>query len=129
MTRVAQILCALFVLVLGGSAIVSIFSPLTIFDPVGFTAVDNYGVTNMRTLGAPTLSLAIFTAIAAVRKEWLLVLPVSMYFFFNFSARLISIFAEGYEPVMLRGLLLTIVLFILSQVALNIFRTSEVSKK
>ena len=125
MTRLAQILSALFVLVLGGAALTSIFSPMSIVGPSGFDIISNYGITNLRTLGAPTLSLAIITAIGVFRKEWLLILPASLYFLFNFSARLISVFAEGYEPVMLRGLLITSVLFILSQIALHIFRTAE----
>ena len=122
MTRFAQILCVLFVVVLGGAGLSTIFNPVGFAEPTGFNPVGNYGLTNIRTLGAPTLSLAIITAIAALRKEWLLVLPASLYFLFNLSARTISVFVEGYEPIMLRGLLLTSVLFILSQVALNIFR-------
>ena len=79
----------------------------------------------MRTLGAPTLSLAVITAIGAVKTEWLLILPASLYFLFNGSARLISVFVEGYEPIMLRGLILTFTLFVLSQVTLHIFRRAE----
>ncbi len=125
MTRAAQLLSVIFVIFLGGSGIASIFSPETIFESVGFEAVSNYGVTNLRTLGAPTLALAIITALGAYRKDWWLVLPASLYFLFNFSARLISVFAEGFEPIMVRGLILTSVLFILSQVAIYLFRTSE----
>lgn len=88
----------------------------------GFNAMSNYGFTNLRTLGAPTLSLAIITAIGAYRKEWLLILPASLYFGFNFLARLLSTVVEWYEPVMLFGLLMTFTLFILSQVALYTFR-------
>ena len=124
MSRLAQILSGLFVLVLGGAALTSMFSPLSILEPSGWEIATNYGITNLRTLGAPTLSLAVITAIGAIRKEWLLILPAAMYFFFNFSARFISIFAEGFEPVMLRGLIITTVLVILSQVALHIFRTA-----
>ena len=122
MIRLAQFLCVLFVFVLGSAGVASIFSPMTVFEPTGLDAVSNYGMTTLRTLGAPTLSLAIVTAIAAYRKEWLLILPASLYFLLNFSARLTSVFVEGYEPIMLRGLLLTSVLFVLSQVALHIFR-------
>lgn len=128
MARFAQILSALFVLVLGGSALITIFSPMSINDPSGFNAVTNYGITNLRTLGAPTLSLAVITAIGALRKEWLLILPASLYFLFNGSARLISVFVEGYEPIMLRGLILTFTLFALSQVALHLFRRADKHK-
>ena len=125
MTRLAQLFSALFVFVLGSAALTSIFSPLTILEPSGFDIVSDYGITNLRTLGAPTLSLAIITAIGAIRKEWLLILPASMYFLFNFSARLISVFVEQFDPIMTRGLIFTIMLFLLSQVALHIFRRAE----
>lgn len=122
MTKFAQFLSIIFVLVLGSTALTTIFSPMSINEPSGFNAVTNYGITNIRTLGAPTLSLAIITLIGTIKKKWLLILPASLYFFFNGSARVISTFVEGYEPIMLRGLLLTFTLFILSQVALHIFR-------
>ncbi|MDW3646046.1 MAG: hypothetical protein R8P61_03210 [Bacteroidia bacterium] len=125
MIRFAQILSALFVLVLGASALTTIFSPMSINEPSGFNAVTNYGITNLRTLGAPTLSLAVITAIGALKKEWLLILPASLYFLFNGSARLISVFVEGYEPIMLRGLILTFTLFALSQVALHMFKRRD----
>lgn len=125
MIRFAQILSALFVLVLGASALTTIFSPMSINEPSGFNAVTNYGITNLRTLGAPTLSLAVITAIGALKKEWLLILPASLYFLFNGSARLISVFVEGYEPIMLRGLILTFTLFALSQVALHMFKRTD----
>ena len=124
MTRLAQLLSVLFVLVLGSAALTSIFLPLSIVGPSGFEVASDYGITNLRTLGAPTLSLAIITAIAAFRTDWLLLLPAAMYFLFNLSARLISVFAEGYDPVMLRGLLITTVLVTLSQFALQIFRSN-----
>ena len=127
MIRIAQILSALFVVVLGGAGLTSMFSPMTIAEPSGFNPVGDYGLTNMRTLGAPTLALAIITAIGALRKEWLLILPAAMYFFLNALARIISVFAEGFEPIMTRGLVLTLVLVVLSQVALHIFRRAQKS--
>lgn len=125
MIRFAQALALLFVLILGGAGLTTILSPLSINEPSGFNAVTDYAITNLRTLGAPTLALAVITAIGAIRKEWLLLLPASMYFLFNGSARLISVFAEGYDPIMLRGLMLTFTLFALSQIALHIIRRAD----
>lgn len=122
MIRLAQALSALFVLVLGGAALTLIFSPQSVNEPSGFNAITDYAITNVRTLGAPLLSLAIITAIGAFRKDWILLLPASLYFLFNGSARVVSIFNEGWDPVMLRGLILTYGLFALSQVALQTFR-------
>jgi len=125
MIRIAQILSGLFVLILGSAALVTMLFPAVINEPSGFNAVTNYGFTNLRTLGAPTLSLAVITAIGAYRKEWLLLLPASLYFGFNFSARVISTIIEGYEPTMLFGLIMTFTLFVLSQVALHGFRKTS----
>jgi len=124
MTRLAQLLSWGFVLVLGGAGIAAMLFPMSVNEPAGFNAVTDYGLTNVRTLGAPTLALAITTAIGAIRREWVLILPASMYFLFNASARVISVLVEGYDPVMLRGLALTFTLFGLSQAALHIFRTT-----
>jgi len=125
MIRFAQVLSAVFVLVLGGAGITTMLSPMSINEATGFVAISDYGITNLRTLGAPTLALALITAIGLVRKDWLLILPASMYFFFNGSARVISLFAEQYDPIMVRGLILTFGLFALSQVALHIFRKAQ----
>ncbi len=122
MIRLAQILTVLFVVVLGVAGLTTMFNPVALGEASGFNPIGNYGLTNVRTLGAPTLALAIVTAIGALRKDWLLILPASLYFLLNGSARIISVIVEGYEPVMLRGLLLTGVLFTLSLVALYLFR-------
>ncbi|WHI46978.1 hypothetical protein ACJJIW_18485 [Microbulbifer sp. JMSA004] len=127
MIRFSQFLSGIFVLVLGSAGLVTMLFPEIINGPAGFDATTNYGFTNLRTLGAPTLSLAIITAIGAFRKEWLLILPASMYFLFNGSSRVISVLVEGYEPVMLTGLIVTFTLFILSQVAVYNFRRGAFS--
>ena len=83
MTRIAQLIAAIFVLVLGSAALVSLFSPMTVAGPSGFNPVDNYGLTNIRTLGAPTLVLAGITAFGIWKENWRLILPASAYFFTN----------------------------------------------
>ncbi|MCO7226962.1 hypothetical protein [Pleionea sp. CnH1-48] len=125
MLRFAQILSALFVLIFAASSLTIIFAPDAVNQAAGFNASTDYGFTNLRTLGAPLLSLAIITAIGAIRKQWILLLPASLYFLFNGSARVVSLFAEQYDPVMLRGLVLTFGLFALSQIALHTFRRME----
>jgi hypothetical protein len=121
MERAAQILAGIFVLVLVAASVSNMFNPANVAETAGFNPTSNYGLTNMRTLGAPTLSIAIITAIGIYRKEWLLVLPAAMYFGFNLTARLISIAVEGFEPVMVRGLGITSALFILALVAVYLF--------
>ncbi|TDF38230.1 hypothetical protein EYS14_11085 [Alteromonadaceae bacterium M269] len=125
MLRIAQALSILFVAIFVAASMTSIFLPETLGQASGFNPTTDYGLTNVRTLGAPLLSLAIITLLGARRKEWLLLLPASLYFFFNGSARVISLFFEQYDPVMLRGLVLTFGLFVLSQIALHTFRLSK----
>ncbi|MEM7115146.1 MAG: hypothetical protein AAF614_22090 [Chloroflexota bacterium] len=125
MLRLAQILSVLFVVVLGVAGLTSILNPIAIGEASNLNPIGNYGLTNVRTLGAPTLTLAIITAIGVFRKEWLLILPASLYFLLNGLARVISVVVEGYEPVMLRGLLFTGVLVVLSQIALHTFRRTN----
>ena len=127
MTRIAQLPSVLFVVVLGIAGLTAILSPDTIAEPSEFNVTTDYGTTNLRTLGAPTLSLAIITAIGAIRKHWLLLLPAATYFALNLTARLLSVAAEGYESAMLRGLLITTALAVLAQITLHTFRTGEPS--
>ena len=129
MYRFAQILSWGFVLVLGVAGIMTMLFPTAVNEPAGFNATTDYGLTNVRTLGAPTLALAIATAIGAIRREWLLVLPASMYFLFNASARVISVLVEGYDPVMLRGLLITSVLFALSVFVVRTMRANTAATR
>ena len=121
--RLAQALIALCILVLGTAAMTSIFSPHFVSEASGFSAQTDYGITNIRTLGAPTLALALTALFGLVRGDWRFVLPASLYFLFNGSARVISILGEGYDPVMIRGLIATFGLFAISQVAIYLLRT------
>ncbi|WP_310620924.1 hypothetical protein [Flexibacterium corallicola] len=122
MIRVSQILSGLFVLILGGAGITTMLFPELVNEPTGFNATTAYGLTNVRTLGAPTLALAVIALLGLVRRDWMLILPASLYFFLNFSARVISVFNEGYDPVMVKGLVITGTLFVLSQIAVHTFR-------
>lgn len=125
MTRIAQLIASLFVLVLGSAALVSLFSPMTIAGPSGFNPVDNYGLTNIRTLGAPTFVLAAITAFGVWKANWTYIVPAALYFFMNGSARVISVIVEGYEPVMQRGLMATFALFALALVCIYLFRKGD----
>ena len=129
MLRFAQALCVLFVLIFLSASVSTIFFPRRFSDASGFNPTTDYAITNVRTLGAPLLSFAIVTTLGIVRRSWLLLLPASLYFLFNALARVISVLSEGYEPVMLRGLLLTFGLFALSQVAIYAFRRPRVTQE
>ena len=122
MIRIAQLLSICFTLIFLIAASASLFFPEKIGQASGFNPISDYGLTNIRTLGAPLLSLAVVTFLSLLRKDWILLLPASLYFLFNGSARVLSLFNEQYDPIMLRGLMLTFGLFILSQLALHTFR-------
>ena len=128
MIKFVQALSWGFVLVLGGAGLTIMLFPAAANEPAGFNVVTDYGLTNVRTLGAPTLALAITTAIGALRKEWLLVLPATLYFLFNATARVISVIVEGYSPVMLFGLLFTSALFAAAAFAVRTFRQQGASR-
>lgn len=129
MIKFAQLISAIFALILGSAGITTMLSPMSINEAADFIAISDYGITNLRTLGAPTLALAVITVIGLIRKDWLLILPASMYFLFNGSARVISLFAEQYDPIMIRGLILTFSLFIFSQIVIYIFKKAKPEQK
>lgn len=127
MNRFAQLLSWVFVLVLSAAGLMTMLFPAAVSEPAGFNPVTDYGLTNVRTLGAPTLALATTTAIGALRKEWLLILPAMMYFLLNASARTLSVFVEGYSSVMLTGLIFTFTLFVLAAFVVRTFRADSVT--
>lgn len=123
--RIAQLLSVVCVLVLTVAGVSTMLFPEKAAVLAGFNPTDNYGLTNIRTLGAPTLALAIAAVIGIYKNQWLLILPASLYFILNFTSRVISVLVEGYEPVMFKGLLITFGLFLISQVAIFLFRKAE----
>ncbi|WP_020412878.1 hypothetical protein [Microbulbifer variabilis] len=129
MIRFAQIISTIFVFIFTSAAIACIFFPGSISEASGFNAVSDYGLTNVRTLGAPLLMLAVVTAIGTFRRDWIILVPASLYFLFNGLTRVLSLLQEQYDPIMIRGLILTFVLFSLSLVVIYIFRKSKTNLK
>ena len=121
MLRFAQVLCVLFVLIFLAASVGAMFFPQRISNASGCNPTTNSAITNVRTLGSPLLSFAVVTTLRIVRRSWLLLFPASLYFLFNGLARVVSLLNEGYEPVMIRGLLLTFGLLALSQIAISFF--------
>lgn len=122
MLRIAQIIAYLFVFIFSAAAFAAIFAPQTIGTASGFNPVSDYGLTNIRTLGAPLLMMAVVTAWGAYTKKPLLLVPAAMYFLFNGLTRVISLFNEQFDPVMYRGLGLTFILFALAIFVLKKFK-------
>lgn len=125
MQRLAQAFAFIFAIIFTIAAISAIFFPVSLSDASGFNPTSDYGITNVRTLGAPLLMLAVVTAFGAFRKDWIMIVPASLYFFFNGSSRIVSLVFEQYDPIMIRGLLLTFGLFVLSQLVIYILRKTR----
>ncbi|WDE05838.1 hypothetical protein SG34_002575 [Thalassomonas viridans] len=125
MLRIAQFIAALFVIVFSVAAGAAIFFPDAVGAASGFNPTSDYGITNIRTLGAPLLMMAVVTAIGAYTRQWILLFPATIYFLFNGLTRVLSLFNEQYDDVMLRGLFLTFGLFTLAIFVLKTFRRAE----
>lgn len=125
MQRLAQAFAFIFAIIFTIAAISAIFFPVSLSDASGFNPTSDYGITNVRTLGAPLLMLTVVTAFGAFRKDWIMIVPASLYFFFNGSSRIVSLVFEQYDPIMIRGLLLTFGLFVLSQLVIYILRKTR----
>jgi len=125
MLRIAQFISILFVIIFTAAAIPVIFFPEFLGGISGFNPISDYGLTNIRTLGAPLLMMAIMTSIGAYTRNWLFLLPATIYFPLNGLTRVLSLFNEQYDVVMLRGLFLTFGLFILAIWVVKTFRVTE----
>ena len=122
MTRIAQLVSVLFVVIFTVASMAAIFFPQNVGAASGFNPTSDYGLTNIRTLGAPLLMMAVVTAYGAYTRKWMLIIPASMYFLFNGLTRVLSVFNEQYDDVMLRGLFLTFTLFVTSLWVIKRFR-------
>ena len=125
MFRAAQILAglmAVFLIFLGG---------LYAFNPDAASSANQlnpetlFGKTNIRVMAAPMLMMGILAAIGAVRADWKLVLPAALYFLLVIIIRIIGLVADGFDTGTIRGLVLATVLFVVAEVAVQVFRKSE----
>ena len=125
MTRAAQILAGLLALFVAGFGLLYALNPLGASAANGLAPDTVFGMTNMRTLAAPMLMIALMTAIGAVRQSWEFLLPAALYFLFTALLRVLGLVADGFDTSTLRGLVLALVLFAVAEFALQIFRRPE----
>ena len=128
MLRAAQIamgLVALFMLFL---TVRFVFSPEAVATLLQSSSDGVFGTSNTRAQGATTLMLGILSAIAAVRMSWQFVVPAAVYFLCLIIIRIYSLIVDGYDPGIIRALALATVLFIITEVALQLFRRAERQK-
>ena len=69
--------------------------------------------------------LAILLLLAAKGQDWKFVLPAALTFLVITIARIISLVLDGSEDGSLRPLIIAIVIFVLAEVALQVFRKAE----
>lgn len=125
MLRAAQILSGLMAAFVAAIAVTYIVNPTATAEVNGLNPVNDFGMTNMRTLAAPMLMVALTAALGAVKKNWMFLLPAALYFLFTAIIRVIGIFADGADPSTIRGLIVAAVFFGIAEFALQIFRRSE----
>jgi len=125
MLRAAQILSGLIAVFVGGVAIFYLVNPAGAGTANGMNPETVFGITNMRTLAAPLLMMSLMAAIGTVKQNWVFLLPSALYFIFTAIIRIFGIFLDGADPSTTRGLVLAIVLFVVAEVALQIFRKAE----
>lgn len=125
MVRLANIIACLFVVIFSVAGVTATFFPQILGDTSGFNPTSDYGLTNIRTLGAPLLMMALVTAYGIFSKNWLLIAPACLYFFLNGSTRVVSLLNEAYDPVMIRGLIITFSLFLLATWVIKTLRKAQ----
>ena len=70
-------------LALFGFAMLYLFNPMAASGANGLDPVGEYGLTNMRTLAAPLLAMAVMAGIGTVKKNFVFVAPAALYFLFT----------------------------------------------
>ncbi len=126
MTRAAQIICILLALFLGAIGLGFIFFPDVLAGRFGGSLPSSpaeWGAA--RATGGGQVMLAILLLLAAKGQDWKFVLPAALTFLVITIARIISLVLDGSEDGSLRPLIIAIVIFVLAEVALQVFRKAE----
>ena len=122
MLRAAQASSGLATLALFGFAMLYLFNPMAASGANGLDPVGEYGLTNMRTLAAPLLAMAVMAGIGTVKKSFVFVAPAALYFLFTAVIRVFGLVVDGANSQTLRGLVLALVLFALAEFAIFVFK-------
>ena len=125
MLKIAQILSGLLALALFAFAALYIFNPTAAASARGFEPVGDYGMTNIRLLAATFVTLGSMSAIGAVKKNFLFLAPAAIYFLVSIVIRIIGITVDGADPTTLRVMIPAVILFIVAEFALQVFKRAE----
>ncbi len=123
--RIGQILAGILALVLAGFGMFYLINPEAAAAARGVVPQGDYGMTNVRIMGAPLLAFALMAAIGAKTKNFVFVAPAALYFLFVIIIRIVGIFADGAHPDTTKGLILAGVLFVVAEVALQLFKRAK----
>lgn len=104
------------------------FTPDALSGLTALTANDAFGASNIRAMGAPMLALGILTGIGAVKGVFEFLVPAPLYFLMLIVTRIVSLVTEGSDPGIIRGLVLAIVFFIVTEVAAQLVKRAKASK-
>ena len=127
MMKTAQILAGLLALALFAFSAVYLFNPAGAASARGFVPEGAYGLTNVRLLGATFVTLGILTALGALKKEYMLVAPAALFFLVSIVIRIVGIIIDGADPTTIRVMVPAVVLFIVAEVALQVFKRADKS--
>ena len=125
MQRAAQIASGVIALFLAFVSFRYITNPSSIAELTQMNVDSVFGTSNIRAQAATTLSLAILAALGAAKQNWYFLLPVALYFLTLVPIRIYSLIVDGSDSGTIRALILAAVLFVVAEVALNVFRKSE----
>lgn len=124
MLKIAQILAGLLALALFVFAGIYLFNPTGAASARGFEPLGDYGLTNVRLMAATFITLGVMSAIGAVKKDFVFLAPAALFFLVSIVIRIIGLFVDGADPNTLRVMIPAIVLFIVAEFALQIFKRS-----
>ena len=123
--KLIQILTGLLALILFGFAGLYLFNPLGASELNGLTPNDAYGVTNLRINAAPLAAFGLMAAIGAVKKNFVFIAPAALYFLFTALIRVVGLIVDGAHSDTIRGLVLAVVLFIVAEICLQVFKKNS----
>ena len=125
MLKSAQILSGLLALALFAFAAFYLINPNGAASARGFEPIGDYGLTNVRLQAATFITLAVMSAIGAVKKDFVFLAPAALFFLASIVIRIIGLFVDGADPATLRVMVPAVVLFVVAEFALQVFKRAS----
>lgn len=129
MKRASQILAGLVAAILIFLGLRYMFAPDAVQSISALMPENDFGRSNVRAMGAPLIMIGVLTGIGAVKAAYAFLRPVALYFLMLIVSRIVTIVADGSDPAVIRALVLAVVLFVVSEGAMQVMRRIELSEK